>query len=100
VTQAVVHKPTGFAQYTTLSSAIALSATPTTGIVLPDNACRALIQPEAQAIRWRDDGTAPTAAIGLMIPVGIVLEYEGDLALFKMIEMVAGAKVNVSYYRI
>jgi hypothetical protein len=34
---------------------------------------------ETAQIRWRDDGTAPTAAVGHLLEVGQVLEYDGDL---------------------
>jgi hypothetical protein len=58
----------------------------------------ALIVAEGQAVRWRDDGTAPTATVGMPLAVGIPLQYDGDLTNIKFIEQVAGAKLNISYY--
>jgi hypothetical protein len=49
-------------------------------------------------VRWRDDGTDPTAAVGMPIYVGTSFLYDGDLTRIKFINMVAGGKVNVSYY--
>lgn len=60
---------------------------------------RAIIQAEAQAIRWRDDGTAPTATVGMLIPAGGELRYDGaDMSAFRMIQVTAGAIANVAYY--
>lgn len=58
-----------------------------------------LIIPEAQAIRWRDDGTAPTATVGQPLAVGTELRYTAangpDL---KVIAQTAGAIVNLYFY--
>ena len=59
---------------------------------------RVLIQAEGQSIRWRDDGVDPTAAIGMLIPVNTVVEFDGDLDKFRMIETAASAKANCTYY--
>jgi hypothetical protein len=83
-------RPLGHQQITTLSSAV--------GLTFPTGARLALIQPETQSIRWRDDGTNPTASVGLVLNAGDTLPYTGDLALFKVIETTASAKLNVAYY--
>ena len=57
-----------------------------------------VVTPEGQNTRWRDDGTDPTASIGMPIYVGTTLLYDGDLTRIRFINMVAGGKVNVSYY--
>lgn len=82
--------PLGYQQITSLSSATALT--------VPAGAKRALIRPEAQAVRWRDDGTAPTASVGMGIAVDETLPYTGDLKALRFIEVTASAKLNVSYY--
>jgi hypothetical protein len=94
--------PKGFAQFTAVSGVLTLgTSAPATGTTpIPDGAIKALIQPEAQDVRWTDDGTTPTATIGMLLKVNTVLEYEGDLAKFKFIETAASAKVNVNYYGI
>lgn len=80
----------GYQQITSLSSAAALT--------VPPGATLALIVPEAQNVRWRDDGTAPTATVGMPIYVGASLSYDGDLNKIRFIEETASAKINVSFY--
>ena len=58
----------------------------------------AIITPESQAVRWRDDGVAPTASVGMPLAAGVTLQYDGDLSQIKFIEQVGGAKLNISYY--
>jgi hypothetical protein len=81
-------------KYEQITGAGVKSLTPPVG----DTAYSALIQAEGQAIRWRDDGTNPTAAVGMIIPVNGILEYDGDLAKFRYIEAVSGGIANVTYY--
>jgi hypothetical protein len=55
--------------------------------------------PETQAVRWRDDGTNPTATVGMPLAVGDTLFLDTSaLAVVKFIEQTASAKLNVSYY--
>lgn len=54
---------------------------------------------EAQAVRWRDDGVAPTAAIGMPLASGTCMIYSGPAAALSFIQQVAGAILDVSYYR-
>lgn len=77
----------------TISAASAASAT----LPVPDYA---LISPETQGIRWRDDGTAPTAAVsgGFPLAVGQTLEYDGPVASLQFIAQAGTATVNVSLY--
>lgn len=85
--------PLGYEQITSLSSA--------TPLTVPDGADFALIRPTAQAVMWRDDGTAPTATVGMPLLVAdSPLEYSGNLSAIKFIESTSGAKLNVSYYRL
>jgi len=58
----------------------------------------ALVVAETQGVRWRDDGTSPTASVGMPIAAGAYLNYDGDLNRVKFIEQTASAKLNVSYY--
>jgi len=58
----------------------------------------AIILAEGQAVRWRDDGTAPTASVGMPLAVGVTFVYDGDLTKIRFIEQTGGAKLNVSYY--
>jgi hypothetical protein len=85
--------PAGYQQITDLSSAEALPSLPSTGVVL------VLVQAESQDIRWRDDGTDPTASVGMVIEAGQTLAYTGNPAVLKLIEAAASAKANISYYK-
>lgn len=80
----------GYQQITNLSSAV--------GLTIPTGATLALIVPETQNVRWRDDGTDPTASVGMPIYIGASLSYDGDLNKIKFIQETASAKLNISYY--
>lgn len=83
-------RPLGYQQITDLSAAV--------GLTIPTGAILALIQPETQAVRWRDDNTNPTASVGYPLPVGGELEMTGQLDKIKFIEQVGSAKLNIVYY--
>lgn len=87
-----LYAPLGYQQYTSLSSAINLTS-------IPDQATIAEIIVEAQAIRYRDDGTAPTASIGMPVAAGNAFQYSGDLSAVQFIQQTSGAIINVSYYK-
>jgi hypothetical protein len=88
----------GYQQITSLSSA--------TGLTIPQQDLNglagspriAIITAEAQGVRWRDDGVAPTATVGMPLAAGATLQYDGDLTKIKFIEQTASAKLNISYY--
>jgi len=88
----------GYQQITTLTSATALTVPL---IDVNGLSCRptiALITPETQGVRWRDDGTAPSASVGMPLAAGVTLQYDGDLTKIQFIEQTASAKLNISYY--
>ena len=88
----------GYQQITSLSSAANLTV-PTRDVNgLNQRPVIALITPEGQAVRWRDDNVAPTSSVGMPLAVGVTLQYDGDLTMIQFIEQVGGAKINVSYY--
>jgi hypothetical protein len=81
----------GYQQITSLSSSA--------GLTVPDGATYAIIQAETQSVRWRDDGTAPTSSVGMVLTASPdLLIYDGNLKGIKFIEATASAKLNVSYY--
>jgi hypothetical protein len=80
----------GYQQITSLSSSTALT--------VPANATMALIVTETQGVRWRDDGVAPTASVGMPLAVGVSMSYDGDLKAIRFIQQDASAVLNVSYY--
>jgi hypothetical protein len=92
--------PLGYAQYTSLTSAISLSTVPSSGVTKPAGATAALIQVSGAGVRYRDDGTPPTAAIGMPIGAGgSPLLYVGALAAIQFIQTAAGAVLDILYYQ-
>lgn len=54
---------------------------------------------ETTAIRFRDDGTAPTASVGMPVGVGGCWEYTGNPANLSFIRQSAStATIDVMYY--
>ena len=98
----VADKTLGYAQSTavdasTLISSLTFGSLAAAGI--PAGTQILLIQPQTQAIRWRDDGIAPTATVGYPLAVGAELRYTSqNLAALRVISQTAGAIVNVVTY--
>lgn len=88
----------GYQQITSLSSATALTIPQKDTNGLAGSPRIAIITPEAQAVRWRDDGVAPTASVGMPLAAGVTLQYDGDLTKIQFIEQTSGAKLNITYY--
>lgn len=86
----MIYRPLGYEQITDVSSAV--------GLTIPETANRALIQPTAKNVRWRDDGEEPSATVGMQIAAGSTMAYEGDLSALSFIQEDTGAVLNVSYY--
>ena len=88
----------GYQQITNLSASAAL----TVPVLAPDglNAkpVLALIVAEGAPVRWRDDGVAPTASVGMPIAVGVPFQYDGDLTKIRFIQQSASGILNISYY--
>lgn len=88
----------GYEQITGLSSAKSLTV-PTRDVNgLSCKPSIALIVAESTAVRWRDDGVAPTASVGMPLAAGVTLQYDGDLTHIQFIEQSGTSKLNVSYY--
>ena len=86
----------GYEQITSLDDSTAQ------GLTVASGGTRALIQVEDSDIRWRDDGTPPTASVGMEVSAGDSFWYtESDLSAIQFISQTAtDAKVNVSYYAV
>jgi hypothetical protein len=89
----------GYQQITSLSAATGLTVPNTTLDGQSGTPTVAFIRVDAQSVRFRDDGVAPTASVGFPLVPGDVLEYDGDLKKIQFIEQVAGAVLNVVYYK-
>lgn len=82
--------PQGYHQITDLTAVASLTP--------PANACVALIQAEGAAVRWRDDAVNPTSSVGMRLPAGSELRYDGNLSAVRFIQEGSGGKLNISYY--
>lgn len=81
----------GYQQITGLTTAQPLT--------VPTGATLALITTEGQSVRWRDDGTNPTATVGQQLLVGQTLVYDStSIAALRFIQTAATAILDVSYY--
>ena len=67
------------------------------GLDIPAGATAALLCVEFAPARYRDDGSMPTAAIGMPLAVGEKLFYAGNLSALRFAGQ-AGALLNVLYY--
>jgi hypothetical protein len=83
--------PLGCLQLTSLGSATAF--TPPAGSTLM------MITVEGQSVRMRDDGIAPTASVGVLLPVGGPWPYSGTLAVASFIQTTASATIDGCFYR-
>lgn len=96
MTLKVTGREFGFQQILDLSASVGLTVPTDTKTNTKPTV--AIIHAGTQAVRWRDDGTAPTATVGMRLPVGQELFYDGDLNKIRFIEEAASAQLNISYY--
>jgi hypothetical protein len=91
-------KPIGYSQMTITSTAQPLS-----GPATQANKC--IIQIEATGnVRWRDDGTAPTSTVGMLLYAGNAIEFDADQSVSNVqfilaSDTVANVILNVSFYQ-
>lgn len=77
-----------------------IAPTTSTALTVPAGARFALIGTSVQAVRFTDDGTTPTLILGVRISVEQgPFWYSGNLASLLFFNDVAGALVDVLYYR-
>ena len=89
--------PLGYQQISAATLATA------TALTIPAGAIVALVTVDTAAVRWRDDGTAPTASIGMqMIATATAtssLAFAGaSMSAVKFILAAGSPILNVSYY--
>lgn len=87
----IAERVLGYQQITDVSASTALTIPPGTVLIL--------VTPLVAPVRYRDDGTAPTAAVGYPLAVGVELQYTAQQAAqLRFIQQSAGAELNVLYY--
>jgi len=83
-------KPMGCEQLTGLTAAVPTAP--------PTGARGAIITCSGQPVRWRDDGVAPSATVGVYLAIGTILDYQGNLHALQFFQTAATAVVDISYY--
>lgn len=69
-------------------------------LTVPTGANSAVIGVRGASIRYRDDGTAPTATTGIQVDAGdVIVVCSGSIARFQMIRTAGDATVNILYYQ-
>lgn len=90
----VEERPQGYEQLAVADTAVGLASIPT-------NADKAVIVVEDATIRWRDDGTAPTATVGTksFVNTTIILDGRQKLEQFEAIRQGStSANLSINYY--
>lgn len=81
----------GYQQITNISAAQALT--------IPAGCRLAIVTATGNDVRWRADGTDPTATIGYPLPAGVELQYTAaQLPRLKFIQQAATAVLNINYF--
>ncbi len=73
-----------------------------TSLTLPTSytATSAVFCVETANVRWRDDGVAPTASVGMLAPYGQACwSYTGNLAAIQFIAATGSPVLDVTFYR-
>ena len=94
----VRYKPIGTSQQLTAAQLATVQS-----LTVPPGANVAIFRVgvSATAVSWRDDGVAPTAAIGqLMLAADPPFEYSGFLSAIQFILAVGSPTLFVSYYQV
>ena len=87
-----VYTPLGCFQLTSLATATNLP-TPPAGAKLVN------LTIESEGVRYRDDGTAPTASIGELLQPGGPWPYSGTLTAIQFIQVGASAVIDGCFYK-
>ena len=73
-----------------------VSITSVTSLTVPVGSVSAMICVQTASARYTDDGTTPTASIGIPVAAGQCFAYTGPLTAFRIIG--AGATIDVRYF--
>ncbi len=91
-------KPLGYQQISNPTAATKLTLPTLTGALAGFVVTYVIIQCSAFTCRWRDDGTAPTAIIGMNLAAGGELDYTGDPSTIQFINNSGACVLDVSFY--
>lgn len=87
--------PAGFQRIVTNSTAVALNSTVRAAATVLD------ITVDTQSVRYRADGTAPTATTGILLASGQTYRLDGfnGTSVLKFARVAAGAIINVQGWK-
>lgn len=93
-------KALGYGQYSIAGTATILTTSlGANSVAIPKGTTRAQISVSAQAVRYRDDGTAPTASVGYPKPTGSEFTYAGNFQNLQFIAQTGTATLDVLFYQ-
>ena len=82
------------------SSQMGLGVVTATALTVPATATTAICTVEGQSVRYRDDGTDPTASVGSLVAVGSILTLKlTSFTAAKFIQTGATATLDCMYYK-
>lgn len=94
-----IRAPLGYVQIVAATLASAVGIVNGTNVApIPAGVKRMVMQAEVANVRWRDDGVDPTAAVGMILAAGDIVEYTGNVAAIKFIAVSGSPLVNLSFY--
>ncbi len=70
-----------------------------TSLTVPPGATVAQICVENADVRYRDDGGAPTASVGMPVNAGTCFQYAGPLGAIRFVAQRGSPTLDVSYYK-
>lgn len=85
--------PKGFCQVS-----VTTAATLASSCMIPAQTMVAVIVDETANTRWRDDGTAPTSTVGMLLASGATFTYQGDLTSISFVAVSGSPVLDVSFY--
>lgn len=83
--------PLGYQQLSVAGTAV--------GLTVPTGATMAIITVSGQIVRYRDDGTVPTASVGMPLAVGSIFNYASALSAIQFIAEASTATLDILYYQ-
>ena len=81
------------------ASQIGLAVSTNVTLTAPAGATLAEICVEGGGVRYRDDGTAATASVGLPVAAGACFSYSGPLSSLSFTAQSGSPTIDVSYYK-
>jgi hypothetical protein len=97
--------PKGFCQITVTTATTLAAALSAAGCgAIPNGATYALFTSESTAVRWRDDGVAPTAAVGQIIGTGtatapVQAGFSTNFSAMQLITESGSSLLDISFYQ-